>query len=238
MGFSLFLAGPAFAQAQVPAEAALPGALPLSVPVGPPPALGLATEGADGLEAVPPLTGADSVPCDCGRSPAHLRRFCQRTRTALQSKFVGYPAYFAEPALGWSLYQNMGRQKNKADVHTFTLYRSDFMAGTAELSPGGARRLSFLAGRLGAWPGPVVIEWTPDQPGLAEGRRAAVALALQTANLGVDPGRVIVGPSAYRGITGIDAGNNHDALIFRSYTAPRSYSVSPTSTAEFGGGSR
>jgi hypothetical protein len=158
--------------------------------------------------------------------------------TALHAKFIGYPEYFAEPALGWSLYQNMGRQKNKADVHTFTLYRSDFLAGTADLSPGGARRLGYMASRLAAWPGPVVIEWTPDQPGLAEGRREAVRVALQTANLGLEPGRVIVGPSAYRGITGPDAGNNHDALIFRNYTAPRQYSVSPTSTAEFGGGSR
>jgi hypothetical protein len=132
----------------------------------------------------------------------------------------------------------MGRQKNKGDVHTFTLYRSDFVAGSTQLSPSGARRLSYLAPRLAAWPGPIVVEWTPESPELAVARRETILAAFRATNQPLLAERVVVGPAAYRGLLGPDAGNNYDAMIFRDYTAPRSYSVTPTSTDEFGGGAR
>jgi hypothetical protein len=178
------------------------------------------------------------APQDCAPRRGPIARCVARLKTHVHEDFVGQPQFFDEPPLGAALYQNMGRMKNKADVHTFTLYRSDFIAGEPVLSPSGMRRLSFMSPRLSAWPGPVVIEWTPETPALAEARRYTVLAALQGASAPVPSERVVIGPSAYRGLMGPDAGNNHDALIFRDYTAPRSFSVTPTSTADFGGGAR
>ncbi|HEU5118819.1 MAG TPA: hypothetical protein VFT74_19660, partial [Isosphaeraceae bacterium] len=133
---------------------------------------------------------------------------------------------------------NMTTMTHKADLHTFTLYRSDFLSGTTTLSPAGAQRLSFLASRLPRWGGPVVVEWTPDQPGLDAARRDAVATLLTGANLPVTPTRLVVGPSPYPGLLGVDSANNYDTLITRDLAAPRAYSLTPTSTADFGGGAR
>lgn len=223
---------PAWAQSPAAHAVPLPGeasqsALVAPQTVGP-------TAVLDG-EPLPPLPIMVDGPSPCGCCTHGLM---YRVGYCIRDNLIGYPEYFQEPRLGASLYENMGRQKAKGDLHIYTLYRSDFMAGSSELSPAGARRLSFLASRLNRWGGPVVVEWTPEQPGLAHARRATIVAALQGGMLPIDAGRVLVGPSAFRGIMGPDAGNNHDALIFRDMTAPRSFSVSPTSTAEFGGGAR
>lgn len=178
------------------------------------------------------------APCGCVVEDGFLKRSADCIHRHLHEHWIGHPRFFAEPRFGASLYETMGRQKAKADLHTFTLYRSDFLAGTTKLSPGGARRLSFLASRLGRWHGPIVVEWTPDEPEIALGRRDTIVAALQQASLAVAFDRVVVGPSAFHGIMGPDAGNNHDALIFRDFSAPRAFSFTPTSTAEFGGGAR
>jgi hypothetical protein len=201
--------------------------------VAPPPGAisqgGIVTEG-----MVLPLAGD----CECVVEEGVITRCARCLRQRIHEHWVGDPRYFAEPPFGASLYETIGRQKAKGDVHTFTLYRSDFLSGTTVLSPGGARRLSFLASRLGNWKGPIVVEWTPEEPEIGAGRREIVLAALNRASLGVAPERVLVGPSAFHGIMGPDAGNNHDALIYRDFSAPRAYSFSPTSTAEFGGGAR
>ncbi len=167
-----------------------------------------------------------------------LRRAVRHTKWTIHDQLVGYPAYFNVPPLGTSLYNNMTTMTRKGDMHTFVLYRSDFLSGTTTLSPGGARRLSFMASRLPGWGGPVVVEWTPDQPGLDVARREAVASILMGANLPVTGERLVVGPSPYPGLLGADAANNYDVLITRDLAAPRTYSLSPASTASFGGGAR
>lgn len=230
----------ASARAQEPALPPLPS-VPSAIADAAVPEAELPPDGIGGLGfAGEPgtLPVAGPVACHCGGCRGAMYRLGYKIGFCLRDNVIGYPEFFREPALGRALYNNMGRQVAKADVHTFTLYRSDFIAGTAELSPGGARRLSYLASRLDGWAGPVVIEWTPDEPPLGLARREAVSTLLAGMPSPLDPARIVVGPSAYRGMTGPEAGNNHDALTFRNYTAPRSFSVTPTSTAEFGGGSR
>ncbi len=201
-------------------------------------ALGLATAPAFGqlpgpspLVPQPPMRVPPPVH-HAGRGPIHQAGF------VLHDEFIGYPAIFDVPPLGYSLYRTMGAQAAKANVHTFMLYRSDFLSGTNQLSPAGAWRLSYLAAQLPHWSGPIVIEWTPNQPGLAEARRAAIVASLAAANLPPVNGRVLIGPSPYPGLLGVDAANNYDTLISRDLAAPRTYSLTPTSTASFGGGAR
>ena len=59
-------------------------------------------------------------------------------------------------------------------------------------SPIGASRFNLMFARLADWSGPILVEWTPDQPALAESRRQAILDDL-------DGGR-----SAHAGRTGPD----------------------------------
>lgn len=167
-----------------------------------------------------------------------IRGVVRHVGFVLHDQFIGKPELFDIPPAGYSIYQTMTAQTAKGDLHTFMLYRSDFVAGTTDLSPGGARRLGMLASRLPSWKGPVVVEWTPEAPELSESRRDSVTALLTAANLPAGNGRVIVGPSPYSGLLGTNAASNYDMLIFRDIQAQRVYSVSPTTTANFGGGTR
>ncbi len=124
----------------------------------------------------------------------------------------------------------------KADHHRFMLYRSDFLPGTNLLSPSGATRFNLMASRLPGWPGPVVIEWSPDEPGLAESRRAAVVATLLNAGLPVIPERVVIGPSPYPGTLGDDAGNYYTVMITRDRAAPANYPTNSRISGAFLGG--
>ena len=129
--------------------------------------------------------------------------------------------------------ENFSLMRAKADPHRFTLYRSDFLDGSDRLSPTGAARFNLMAMRLPGWLGPVVVEWSPDEPGLAEARRTAVVAALQGAGLPVVPERVVVGPSVYPGGMGEDAVNYHNIMISRDRGAPAGYTLTPTSSSGF-----
>ena len=87
---------------------------------------------------------------------------------------VGDPARFDVPPLGWSTGANFAAQAAAAEQHSFTLYRSDFFAGTERLTPDGLRRLGRMIARLGLLGRPVPVEVDPNRPGLAEARRLAV----------------------------------------------------------------
>ena len=167
-------------------------------------------------------------PADRARPPAPsgraeggpIHRAVRHVGRVLQDNFIGYPQEFVEPPPGFAISEIFGTMKGKANVHRFTLYRSDFLDGSDRLSPGGAARFNLMATRLGGWLGPVVIEWSPDQPGLAEARRLAVLAILQGASLPVIPERVVIGPSPYPGLLGTDAANNYNIMITRDQAAP------------------
>ena len=63
--------------------------------------------------------------------------------------------------------------------------------------------------RLPGWIGPVTVEWTPDEPGVAEARRQAVLATLQRAGRPLSPDRVVIGPSVYPGTRGVEAANDY-----------------------------
>ncbi|MFO0907788.1 MAG: hypothetical protein U0794_05405 [Isosphaeraceae bacterium] len=165
-----------------------------------------------------------------------LKRAFRHTFRVLQDNMIGYPDEFAEPPLGAYVNEYRTVMRAKADPHRFTLYRSDFLEGTNRLSPSGASRFNIMATRLPSWPGPVTVEWSPDQPGLAESRKQTVLALLQRSGLPVIPERVVIGPSPYPGLFGTEAANNYNILINRDQQAPSSYSVSPNSAGTLTGG--
>jgi hypothetical protein len=102
------------------------------------------------------------------------------------------------------------------------------------LSPIGASRFNIMIKRAAAWPGPVTIEWTPDQPAVALARRQAVVAMLQHAGLPIIPERVVVGPSAYPGGLGIEPANFYNNMTIRSQMASPAFALPPAETAASG----
>ena len=169
-----------------------------------------------------------------------LHRWIHHSAHALQDKWIGYPENFIEPPLGYYVTEQMTMQVSKADPHRFTLYRSDFLPGTDRFSPVGAYRFNLMYSRLGGWLGPVVVEWTPDEPGLAEARRQAVLVTMQIAGRPIVPERVVIGPSPYPGAMGAEAVNNFTTILTRSQQAGLAYPPTPQAAAYAysGGGSQ
>jgi hypothetical protein len=199
-------------------------------------AAGLAVpEFAAGQVPTPPTGPAPCVE----RRGGPLRRAVHHVGFTLHDRLIGYPEYFPEPPLGATLCETFGVMKARADGHEFFLYRSDFMADSTTLTPGGAQRLTAMTNRLPRWLGPIVLEWTPDRPGLAEARREAVLVALRRAGIETGDERVLVGPSPYNGLNGQEANQDYQIYLERAARAPTAYGVSPTVTninQAFGGG--
>jgi hypothetical protein len=187
---------------------------------------------AGGVRAQPP--GASAGTGQVCQRKGLLHRLVHHTAHELHDKWIGYPENFIEPPLGHYVREQLTLEVAKADPHRFTLYRSDFLPGTDRFSPTGAARFNLMYSRTAGWPGPIKIEWTPDEPGLAQARRQAVLATYQRAGLPVDPQRVVIGPSPYPGAIGAEANQNFSTFLIRSQQAGLNYSLSPQSTAYVG----
>lgn len=198
---------------------------------------GLSTPAVALAQSPMPPTGPLPAPrSSCGHvhtaahPPGPLCRFARHVKFTVKDKLIGYPEYFVEPPLGAAVQDINRLMASRADGHTFTLYRSDFASGTSTLTPSGAQRLTALANRLPGWLGPVVVEWTPDVPGLAEARREAIVGNLLQAGLDVVPERVVIGPSPYNGLNGDEAAVGYRTYLDRAGRAGASYSLTPNIT--------
>ena len=182
--------------------------------------------------AQPPYLPVASAPVVVGPTPVAPEPAGQR----LHDHYIGRHDMFYEPPPGYFVRNTMGVMKAKADPHRFTLYRTDFLPGTCQLSPLGAMRFNLMASRLPGWLGPLMIEWSPDEPGMAEKRREAVLATLAASGQPVIPERVIIGPMMYPGTLGTDGANYYNVMITRDVGAASSYSLSPTSIGNFSSG--
>ncbi|MHB1560958.1 MAG: hypothetical protein ACYC61_26185 [Isosphaeraceae bacterium] len=194
------------------------------------------------LESIVPEAGAQSIPTDPAPPPARpictrrgrIHRMLHHTAHTLQDDFIGYPEAFVEPPLGSYVNRQFAVQVSKADPHRFTLYQSDFLPGSDRFSPAGASRLNLMYGRLPHWSGPILVEWSPDEPELAESRKRAVLATLASTGMVLPAERVLIGPSPYPGILGIEAANNHVNTISRSQAAAQTFQLPPTESASLG----
>jgi hypothetical protein len=179
------------------------------------------------------LDNSASSPPVCNRR-GRIHRLFHHSAHTLQDKFVGYPDTFIEPPLGYYSSEQFAVQVAKADTHRFTLYRSDFLPGTSLFSPTGASRFNIMSTRIPVWMGPITVEWTPEQPALAEQRRQALLETMQRAGRPLLADRVVIGPSPYPGAMGVDAANNTGNIIQRNTAAAAVFALSPTETAASG----
>ena len=176
---------------------------------------------------------SDGQAVECSRR-GRLHRLFHHSAHTIQDKFIGYPENFVEPPLGHYVNEQFAVQVAKADAHRFTLYRSDFLPGTSQFSPVGASRYNIMATRMSAWLGPIRIEWTPEQPELAQARRQAIVETLIKSGQPIVADRVVVAPSPYPGAMGIEALNNFNNTIARTQLAAPSFALPPTETAASG----
>lgn len=129
----------------------------------------------------------------------------------LQGKFLGYPEDFIPRPLGAAVYDNNRIMVANAAGAKLVLHRFDFEDGSAELNARGQDQLARLTLQLASSPFPLLIERTPEDPGLAEGRRLAVLAHLARGPCPMPSDRVLVGAPIPAGMSGIDAqiiGNN------------------------------
>jgi hypothetical protein len=182
---------------------------------------------------VQPLTEPAVPEPVCSRR-GRLHRLFHHSAHTLQDKMIGYPENFVEPPFGHFVNEQLAVQVAKADPHRFTLYHSDFLPGTNRFSPNGASRYNIMATRMPGWVGPITVEWTPEQPELAESRRQAIAERLRKTGQPILADRVVVGPSPYPGAMGIEASNNFTNTVTRSQMSAPVFPLSPTESASMG----
>jgi hypothetical protein len=180
-----------------------------------------------------PAAPAPPVAPVCNRR-GRLHRMFHHAAHTLQDDLIGYPETFNEPPLGAYVNRQFAVQVSKADAHRFTVYHTDFLPGTDRFSPGGAARFNLMYGRLPAWSGPIVVEWTPDQPELADSRRRAILATLTSAGMDWSADRVLIGPSPYPGGLGIESINNYTNMIGRGQQAPITFPLPPAFSSSMG----
>jgi hypothetical protein len=186
---------------------------------------------ASALAQAPDPTAVQPAVCQ-RRGPIH--RLFHHSAHTLQDKMVGYPQAFIEPPLGYYLNEQLAVQVAKADPHRFTFYRSDFLPGTTAFSPAGASRFNVMRTRLPGWLGPITVEWVPDQPALAQARRAAVLASLNEAGLPTGSERVVIAPSPYPGARGVEAVETNANSLIRYQLAAPALALPPTESASLG----
>jgi hypothetical protein len=179
-------------------------------------------------EAEPP---SQAPPCN---RRGRLHRLFHHSAHTLQDKMIGYPENFAEPQLGHFINEQFAVQVAKADPHRFTLYKSDFLPGTNLFSPIGASRYNIMATRMPGWVGPITVEWTPDQPELAQSRRQTIVEILRKNGQPILADRVVVGPSPFPGAMGVEAANNFNNTVIRGQMSAPTFPLPPTESASMG----
>jgi hypothetical protein len=183
--------------------------------------------------AQPPTPPGDPAAPVCTRR-GRLHRMFHHAAHTVQDDFIGDPDTFVEPPLGAYINRQFAVQVSKADAHRFTVYHTDFLPGTELFSPIGASRFNLMYTRLGGWAGPIIVEWTPDRPELAESRRQAILTTLAAAGTPIPADRVVIGPSPYPGAFGTEAANNFNNTITRSQFSATTLPLPPVFSSTMG----
>jgi hypothetical protein len=91
-----------------------------------------------------------------------------------------------------------------------------------------------MATRIPGWLGPITIEWTPDQPELAQSRRQAIVEVLRQQGKPILADRVVIAPSPYPGAMGVEAAHNFGNTIVRSEMSAPAFALPPTESSAQG----
>jgi hypothetical protein len=181
-----------------PSEEVLAPPRILPPPDAPPP--GAIPDG--GAAAMPPNDA--SLPPDGVSVPPRLT-FRDRWHYFMQSHLWGFPSQFQTPPLGYFMYQHGQTEVANGIATLMVLYHYDFVDGCDKLNLHGRDQLAKIAAMLPKTFFPIVIERTPEAPGLAECRRLAVLNELAHGPFPIPPQRVVIGPSLGDDLRGVEA---------------------------------
>ena len=109
------------------------------------------------------------------------------------------------PPLGGYFYDVNKIQVANNAATRMILRNYDFVEGATELNHYGQVRLAQIVGQAGRTAWPILVEWTPDTPGLDQARRASVVELLANNSAAIAAERVLVGPDPVRGFNGAEA---------------------------------
>lgn len=156
-------------------------------------------------EVLVPDSSAGPVPsghvageCRCRKCSSYWNR---TLKPRLQYKYWGYPEYFCEPPVGYSLNAAMSMQKAEGQRQSLFLYQYDFaglQTGHPEqLNVAGEVRLRKLVERCLTSGLPLTVEWSAQDPELSEQRRQFVVKYCADQGLGLDDRWVRTGPNEH-----------------------------------------
>lgn len=132
-----------------------------------------------------------------------LRKWEKKRR--MQESCLGYPEEFCEQPLGVALYSQLETQVANGIAAKLVLYHFDFLDGSPQLNSKGVERLARHVAVMNRNVFPLVIEHTPETPGLDEARRITVQQAISQMQAPIAPERVIVGLPSPTGLSGKQA---------------------------------
>ena len=78
------------------------------------------------------------------------------------------------------------------------------------------------------------VEWTPEQPELAQSRRQAIVEIFRRQGQPILADRVVIAPSPYPGAMGVEAAHNFGNTIGRSQMSAPAFTLPPTESAAMG----
>jgi hypothetical protein len=211
-------ASPALAQG-VPGSMALPDDMPpRPLPTRPAATAARSDVLPDGGETLPapratvtpaPAVSAASPSCgtNCGAKDmgSSWQLWRAEKHAACQAHFWGYPAEFVAPPLGATIHTHFRTMVANGEAASMVLYHADFVYGSNALNLHGRDELTRIAALLQGCGAPIIIERTPEAPGLAEARRSAILNILAFNNIVIPPERVLIGPPIAIGLSGVDA---------------------------------
>ncbi len=106
-------------------------------------------------------------------------------------------------------------QQTNAEAADFVFYDHEFVAETAEFTPGAKRHLESVALRMEHGPFPIVIEMSTHDAKRELDQTRRVAIVEQLARMGVpnSADRVIIAPAFAEGFTAVEAERAYSATI-------------------------
>lgn len=209
---------PAVVVPEPPVAASLEVAASLSEDTTPFPSEAV-TLGPRRLTAAPPqvISSAHSAP-GCQRPSCCClgdvcRNYCQsrwsRLRLCMQDCHWGYPEEFCELPLGARLYAHLNVQVANGTAAQMVLYRYDFYDGifgdSFRLNQHGLKRLKEMVRMLQCNIYPIIVEQTPEEPGLAAARRNHVLKSIEQLGFAVPQEWVVVDEPESAGLGGAEA---------------------------------
>jgi hypothetical protein len=213
----LLIAGLMLAGAGSPAAWAQEGptaAAPVPVPTLPGPAAEGALLPDSTVAPAGPTFGHSVAPaatapqgCTCGnrRGLSRWRWHRRNCKRHLQDNFLGYAEEFNEWPLGESLYAHGRTQVANGLAAKMVFYHYDFVDGTSQLNTRGRDKLATVAATLPTNFLPIVVERTPNEPGLDQSRKSVLVAELGRGSFPVPAERVLIGPTVSYGMTGYEA---------------------------------